>query len=164
MMLRRATGLSFGLLCLIAQAHAAVIVPANATTIKKAIAARRGHVVLVNFWATWCGPCVAEFPDLVRVSRTLKKQGLETLAVTADSRKDLTTKVRPFILKSGAAFPIYLEQSADPQDFITAFDPSWQGDLPRTFIYDRRGKLVRVLSGQQTAQSLTAAVRPYLKP
>ena len=164
-MLGCAAGLSFGLLCLTVQAHAAAaVVPANAPTIKKAIAARRGHVVLVNFWATWCGPCVAEFPDIVRVSRSLKKQGLETIAVTADSRRDLLTKVRPFIVKSGAAFPVYLEQSSDPQDFITAFDPSWQGDLPRTFIYDRRGMLVRVLSGQQTAQSLTAAVRPYLKP
>jgi len=147
-----------------AYAHAAVIVPATAATIKQAIAARRGHVVLVNFWATWCGPCIAEFPDIVRVSRQLKPQGLETLAVTADSRKDIATKVLPFIVKSGASFPVYLEQSADPQDFITAFDLSWQGDLPRTFIYDRRGKLVRTLSGQQTAQSLTAAVRPYLKP
>ena len=164
-MLGRAAGLSFGLLCLTVQAHAAAaVVPANAPTIKKAIAARRGHVVLVNFWATWCGPCVAEFPDIVRVSRSLKKQGLETIAVTADSRRDLLTKVQPFIAKSGASFPVYLEQSSDPQDFITAFDPSWQGDLPRTFIYDRRGMLVRVLSGQQTAQSLTAAVRPYLKP
>lgn len=147
-----------------AYVHTAVVIPANAHTIKQAIAARRGHVVLVNFWATWCGPCVAEFPDIVRVSRLLKKQGLDTLAVTADSRRDLTAKVLPFVLKSGASFPIYLEQSADPQDFITAFDSSWQGDLPRTFIYDRRGKLVRTLSGQQTAQSLTAAVRPYLKP
>ncbi len=145
-------------------AHTAAIIPATAAAIKQAIAARRGHVVLVNFWATWCGPCVAEFPDIVRVSRQLKPQGLETLAVTADSRKDLTAKVLPFIVKSGASFPVYLEQSADPQDFITAFDASWQGDLPRTFIYDRRGKLVRTLSGQQTAQSLTAAVRPYLKP
>ena len=139
------------------------VIPADAPTIKKAIAARKGHVVLVNFWATWCGPCVAEFPDIVKISRLLGKKGLETIAVSADSRKDIQTRVVPFLLQSGAGFPVYLETSADSEDFITAFDPSWQGDLPRTFIYNRQGKLVRTLSGQQTARSLSAALGPYLK-
>jgi len=145
-------------------AHAVVrVVPADAPTVKRAIAAQKGRVVLVNFWATWCGPRVAEFPDIIRVSQRLKSQGLATIAVTADAAKDLHTKVLPFLVNSGAAFPVYEEKSADPEDFIAAFDPSWQGDLPRTFIYDRRGRLVRTLAGAQTAQSLTAALRPYLK-
>ena len=162
-MFRRAAGLSFGLLCLTAQAHAAAIVPANAPTIKKAIAARRGHVVLVNFWATWCGPCVAEFPAIVKASRRYKAQGLAVIAVSADSAKDLHTKVEPFLAKQGAAFPSYLEKSADPEDFINALDPTWQGDLPRTFIYDRQGRRVKTLTGEQTAQSLASAITPYLK-
>ena len=149
---------------LTAPAHAAVTVtPADAPTIKRAIAAQRGHVVLVNFWATWCGPCVAEFPAIVQVSRQYQSRGLTTIAVSADSLQDRQTKVEPFLTKQGAAFPVYLEQSADPEDFINAFDPSWQGDLPRTFIYDRAGRRVKTLTGEQTAQSLAAAIKPYLK-
>ena len=138
-------------------------VPADAPTIKRAIAAQKGHVVLVNFWATWCRPCVAEFPAIVAVGRQYKKQGLSVIAVSADAARDRITKVQPFLVKQGVAFPVYLERSADPEDFINAFDTTWQGDLPRTIIYDRHGKRVKMLTGEQTAQSLAAALRPYLK-
>lgn len=155
-------GAILGLLLLVGTAQAAVA-PAGAPAIKRAIAAQKGHVVLVNFWATWCGPCVAEFPAIVKTWRQDRAQGLSVIAVSADSAKDLHTKVEPFLAKQGAAFPAYLQQSADPENFINAFDTTWQGDLPRTFIYDRQGRRVRTLTGEQTAQSLAAAIAPYLK-
>ena len=139
-----------------------IVTPAGAPVIKKAIAAQHGHVVLVNFWATWCGPCVAEFPAIVETSRRYKASGLRVFAVSADQVKDTQTKVVPFLTKAGAEFPAYVEKSADPEEFIDAFDPAWQGDLPRTIIYDKTGRRVKTLTGEQTAQSLAAAVQPYL--
>lgn len=138
------------------------VVPADAPAIQKAIAAQKGKVVLVNFWATWCAPCVAEFPAIVHTGRTYHAQGLRVLAVSADFPKDRKTKVVSFLQKQGAAFPCFLQKSADPEQFINAFDPSWSGELPRTLIYDRSGRLVKSLSGEQTAQTLAAAVQPYL--
>ena len=156
----------FLLLFLALPAHAAapVVTPADAPTIKQAIAKQKGQVVLVNFWATWCGPCVAEFPAIVQTSRRYKASGLRVLCVSADRLKDKDAKVGPFLAKSGAGFPAFLEKSRDPEEFINAFDPSWQGDLPRTLIYDRAGHLVKTLTGEQTAASLTAAITPYLLP
>ena len=139
------------------------ITAADAPAIKRAIAAEKGHVVLVNFWATWCGPCVAEFPAIVQTSRRYRADGLRVFVVSADQLRDKDTKVMPFLLKSGADFPAYLEKSADPEEFIDAFDPAWQGDLPRTIIYDQSGRRVKTLTGEQTAQSLAAAVKPYLQ-
>ncbi len=148
-------------------AHAApppTVTPADAPAIKRAIAAEKGHVVLVNFWATWCGPCVAEFPAIVGTGRKYKAAGLRVITVSADPLKDKDAKVRLFLMRSGAEGPAYLEQSRDPEEFINAFDPAWQGDLPRTLIYDRAGRRVKTLVGEQTAQSLAAAVTPYLRP
>ena len=158
-------GLPLLLFVLGCPAHAAVppVIPADAPAIKHAIAAQKGHVVLVNFWATWCGPCVAEFPAIVETSRRYKASGLRVLCVSADQLKDKDTKVRPFLAKSGADFPAFLENSRDPEQFINAFDPAWQGDLPRTLIYDRAGHLVKTLTGEQTAASLSAAIKPYLQ-
>ena len=97
------------------------------------------------------------------MSRRYKSSGLRVFAVSADSVKDTHTKVAPFLAKAGADFPAYVEKSADPEEFINAFDPAWQGDLPRTIIYDKFGRRVKTLTGEQTAQSLAAAVQPYLQ-
>ena len=146
-----------------AAAYAAVpVTPADAPVIQRAIAAQRGHVVLVNFWATWCAPCVAEFPAIVRTSRQYQSRGLRVVTVSADLLKDKNTKVAPFLTRSYADFPAFIEKSSDPETFIDAFDPAWPGDLPRTIIYDRSGHKVKVLAGPQTRRSLAAAVRPYL--
>ena len=144
--------------------HAIVAVsPADAPTIKGAISAERGHVVVVNFWATWCEPCVAEFPDLVKFEAAYRKKGVMVMAVSADMRKDIAGKVQPFLARQHATFPQFLQVSNDPEDFINAFDQTWQGDLPRTFIYDKSGKLAATLSGQHTMKDFAAAVDPLLK-
>ena len=70
--------------------------------------------------------------------------------------------MEPFLAKQRVTFPVFLERSADPEDFINAFDTTWQGDLPRTMIYDAQGRRVKTLTGEQTAQSLAAALQPYL--
>lgn len=145
-----------------ASAASIVVTPADAAGVKKAIAGERGHVVVVNFWATWCGPCVAEFPALVKLQKDYKSRGLVVFAISADSPRDLNSKVKPFLVKAGADFPQFLQNASDPDDMINAFDPKWQGDLPRTFIYDKRGRLVKELSGEQTQKSFAAAVKPLL--
>lgn len=146
-----------------AAAKPITLIQADAPVIKKAIAAKRGHVVLVNFWATYCPPCVAEFPSLVRLQKEFRKQGLIVMAVSADSRHDIDTKVKPFLAAKHADFPQFLTLTADPEKFINAFDKTWQGELPRTLIYDKRGRLVKTLNSEQTYAQLQAAVKPFLK-
>ena len=145
------------------QGRQIVVTRADAAAIKRAVAARRGRVVVVNMWATWCAPCVAEFPSLVRLQRRFRKDGLVVIGVSADFAKDVDTKVRPFLTAQRAYFPQFIEHAADPEDFINAFDPQWQGDFPRTFVYDKKGHLASVLAGPQTDKSFTAAVKPLLR-
>jgi thiol-disulfide isomerase/thioredoxin len=138
------------------------VTSANARVIKSAIAAHRGHVVVVDFWATWCGPCVAEFPNFVKFENRYKAKGVVVMAVSDDERKDLTTKVQPFLAKQHVTYPAFIINATEPEDFIDAFDPSWDGELPRTLIYDKRGHLVKSLGDPQTLKSLAADVKPYL--
>src|SRR5689334_22084768 len=92
-------GAAAALLCVAAPAPAknsSAVTPVDAAGLKRAVAARKGKVVLVNFWATWCIPCVEEFPDLVRLHNKYKAQGLDFVPVSVDMARDVAPKVQPF--------------------------------------------------------------------
>jgi len=64
---------------------------------------QRGQVVLVNFWATWCGPCLQELPHIQQIHEKYQDQGLVVLAISTDHQK---SAVRPFVEKNGYTFPV----------------------------------------------------------
>ena len=127
------------------------------------VAAQRGKIVVVNFWATWCVPCREEFPDLVRLEKAYRARGVSVLGVSIDLPKDLP-KVEKFLSTSGPDFPNYIKKvGGDDQDFIESVDPRWGGELPFTAVYGRDGKKVQVLSGKQTYASFEKAIQSLLK-
>ncbi len=157
--------LPFGLVLLCAGTGQAApaIKSTDALALKRAVAAQKGHPVLVNFWATWCPQCVAEYPAIVQLSRRYGNKGLRVIGVTADKQQDAESKVAPFLKRQGATFPQFLIRARDPEDFVLAWDTAWtDGALPRTYLYDRRGRRVQVLAGEQTYAAFAQAVKPLL--
>ena len=143
-----------------AQAGSAITVrPVDAAALKKAITGYRGHVVLINFWATWCPPCMKEYPGLVSLSRQYKKKGLIVLSVSGDKPRDTTARILPFLMHQKADFPQFVMRG-DLDTFVDAFQPKWQADFPQTFVYDKRGRLSRELPGPQTMAAWRAAITP----
>src|SRR6202007_880637 len=97
----------------------------DADGLRQRISRERGHVVLVNFWATWCVPCREEFPELSRLQRNLGIRGLQVLGVSTDVAKE-TPGVERFLDEQRPSFPNYRKKSGgDDQNFIEAVDPSW---------------------------------------
>jgi thiol-disulfide isomerase/thioredoxin len=94
--------------------------------------ALRGKVVLVNFWATWCGPCRKEMPDLDAVYKRFKDQGLVLLAISDEE----VAKVKPFLAEKSVSYPILLDPGRKVNDLFHI-----EG-IPKSFVYDREGKLV----------------------
>jgi thiol-disulfide isomerase/thioredoxin len=112
----------------------------DAAGLKRAIAGQKGKVVFVNFWATWCAPCVAEFPDIVKLFQKYHAKGLEVIAVSFDS--DAPTAI-PFLDKQKADFINLLKSPNQDDDvFMKGFDTDWQGALPASWLFDRNGKRV----------------------
>jgi cytochrome c biogenesis protein CcmG, thiol:disulfide interchange protein DsbE len=121
------------------------------------LAAQRGHVVIVNYWATWCAPCRAEMPRLEAFYRRYQARGVELLGVSVDERDDLA-KVRSVM--KGFTYPAALAADARRNGFGPPVG------VPVTWIIDARGVIrVRLLAGNAvTEETLERSVAPLLKP
>ncbi|MBI2823814.1 MAG: TlpA family protein disulfide reductase [Planctomycetia bacterium] len=104
----------------------------------KALERHRGKVVLVDYWATWCGPCVAQFPHTVELSRKYRDQGLAVIGLSMDAPDDIET-VRAFLAEKGAKFDNLLSKFGSDAKAFEEFN--LDGALPNYDIYDREGNL-----------------------
>jgi len=132
---------------------------AEPAMVKHQMTLDKGHVILLNFWATWCPGCVAEYPNLVLMDKKYRGRGLDVIAVSLDSPDDIRGKVLPFVKHQKAQFRQYVLKVDDIDTAVDDFDPAWQGDLPRTYIYSRSGRLVKTLDGPQKLAIFDHAVK-----
>ena len=103
------------------------------------IANHKGKVVFVDYWATWCHPCVEYFPHTVEMSRKYKDQGLVTIAVTFDAVEE-EANARKYLAEQGVDFENLLcSYDAGPE----AFEKFGIEQVPHFRLYDREGKLVK---------------------
>lgn len=100
-----------------------------------------GKVRLINFWATWCGPCVAEFPDLVIIDRMYRQRPFELITISTDKQAK-KTDVLNFLRKQEASNKNYIFNDDDVYKLIDAVDNDWQGALPFTLIIEPGGKIL----------------------
>lgn len=135
--------------------------PVTAQELLKIVRDSGAKAVLVNVWATWCGPCQEEFPDLVRMAHDYQAKGLKVLLVSADMESDLP-QVKKFLAEHGVNFPAYLQAQKD-QEFVNGIEPRWTGAIPATFIYDGAGKLSEFWERKASYAEFEQEVRKLLK-
>jgi len=114
----------------------------------------RGKVVLINFWATWCPPCRAEMPDLVRLQREHARQGLQIIGITYPPESK--TRVRRFARSLRVNYPIILGTRRIKARF------SSEETLPLTVVIDRDGKVNDIISGILLRQEFDEKIKPLL--
>lgn len=116
---------------------------------------------LVNLWATWCGPCVAEMPELVKLGRQFETRGFEFISISTDA-PEVGEKAHAVLRRSQAAAPDLVEASLAEEGRATnnylctgttdelaeALDPEWQGTLPHTVLIAPGGEIVERFSGE----------------
>jgi thiol-disulfide isomerase/thioredoxin len=106
----------------------------------------RGKVVVIDFWATWCGPCVAEMPTMKKLYAEYKDKGVEFIGVSLDEKRGGLEKLKAFVAKEGISWPQYFQGDG----WESPFSASWGiSGIPAVFVVDQDGKLVSIeASGQ----------------
>ena len=148
-----------------AQAQAPVVREIDVEGLKKLLArdARASRPLLVNFWATWCEPCRAEFPDLIKIAGEYRAKGLDFITVSIDDVAEINTTVPRFLKEMRAFMPAYLLNTLEPEAAIGYVDPAWSGSLPATFLYDAQGKVVFKHLGRIKPDELRDAIKAVVK-
>ena len=96
---------------------------------------------LINIWATWCGPCVIEYPEFIALQRLYGARDFEFISISADNPKQ-EDKVHKFLKEKSSAVPNYLFSKDDKYALIEAVDKDWNGALPYTILIEPNGKIV----------------------
>jgi cytochrome c biogenesis protein CcmG/thiol:disulfide interchange protein DsbE len=118
------------------------------------LAKLHGKVVVVNFWATWCGPCRAEIPGMLEVYREYKGKGLEIVGISVD--RDGWQVINPLVKKLNITYPVVLG-NGDVTD-------AWGGvdAIPTTVIVDRNGRVLLRHVGSMPKEDFEKAVKSSL--
>jgi len=122
----------------------------------------KGKVVLVNFWATWCPPCVKEFPELVKLYNDYKSKDFVLLLISLDDKSEYDSKLLPFLKKQGVDFTSYFGNFSNPETIMNYVDKSWQGEIPFTGIYNKDGILSKTLMGNKTYEQFETEIKKYM--
>jgi thiol-disulfide isomerase/thioredoxin len=122
----------------------------------------KGKVVVVNFWASWCPPCVREFPAIIKVYEQYHDKGLEMFAISLNSPEEMAD-VEQFLQTHKPPFRIY---RADTQDetFAQSVLKDWSGEMPMTLVFNTAGERVLAHRSEVTYEELSSKVKPLLPP
>ncbi|WP_417870988.1 TlpA family protein disulfide reductase [Winogradskyella sp.] len=118
-------------------------------------------VHVVNFWATWCAPCVKELPYFEEINEEYKDNNVEVLLVSLDFPRNYDSKLKPFIAKRNLQSEVVAFDDVDQNRWIPAIDKDWTGAIPATIIYNKDKR--KFYEQSFTKDELETELKQFLK-
>lgn len=104
----------------------------NYSSLKKEILSDKNTIYVVNFWATWCGPCVKELPHFEQLNS--ENKNIKVVLVSLDFKNTLESKLKPFLKKKNIKSEVVLLTDTDYNSWLPQVDKEWSGSIPATLI------------------------------
>jgi thiol-disulfide isomerase/thioredoxin len=123
--------------------------------VPRLVQSHKGHPVVVSLWATWCDPCVKEFPWLMDLAREHKD--VVFLSVSIDD-PEARGALESFVRDQKPPFPVYARRAGSDDAFINGVDPAWAGVVPTILIYGKDGRRAAILPGEHTKEDVLKAL------
>ena len=120
-----------------------------------------GKIRFINVWATWCGPCITEFDELIEHNLRFRIRPFEMVTIAAEF-PDQEAAVKDFLVKKHASTKNYIFASDNKDELSEALDPAWKGPLPYTIIVDEKGKVIYREMGSIDFLKMRRAIVPAL--
>lgn len=136
------------------------LVEAPAAEILAHIRSLNSPLTLVNFWASWCEPCKAEFPHLMRLRQQLAPRGLQVVFVSIDEVRDVKA-AEEFLHSQKVEFATYYKGSQSVQ-FVTDLFPKWEGAVPTTVLFGPKLEIVEAWEGETSQAEFEKRVHRHL--
>jgi len=118
----------------------------------------KGKVILVNFWATWCGPCRKEIPALSQISNELKDKDFKMIGVSVDDNQQVLDK---FLKANNLSYPVVLDPDGLVVKYMNAAGQN-QNVVPQSYIIDKNGKIVEAIIGSRSKEDFLSIITKYL--
>ena len=120
-----------------------------------------GKIRFINVWATWCGPCITEFDELVEHNIRFRIREFEMVTIAAEN-PDQEPAIRKFLVDKHASMKNYIFASENKDELSEALDPAWKGPLPYTIIVDEKGNVIYREMGSIDFLKMRRAIVPAL--
>ena len=95
-------------------------------------------VYVLNFWATWCGPCVAELPDFEKLNEKYASKKVKIVLISTDFKRNVESKVKPFIKRKNLQSEVVFMDESNPNVWVNLVSPEWSGSIPATLIVSKQ--------------------------
>ncbi|MBK7939643.1 MAG: redoxin domain-containing protein [Lewinellaceae bacterium] len=117
---------------------------------------------VLNFWATWCGPCVEELPSFEKLNRKYAGQNVKVILISTDFKRNVEKGVKPFVQRKKLNSEVMFMDESNPNNYINLVDTSWSGAIPATLIISKHKNGTQFFEKQLTYKELQAAVKKAL--
>jgi thiol-disulfide isomerase/thioredoxin len=123
---------------------------------------RQNKLTVINFWATWCPPCVNELPHFEKVAKDFASEDVSFILVSLDFPSEYERRLIPFMKKHKITIPVFSMTETDANLWIDKVDAKWQGNIPATLFLNNARNIRYFISGELGETELTKIIRQRL--
>jgi thiol-disulfide isomerase/thioredoxin len=147
------------LTCTVAYAQVQMV---NALWIDEVKLNKSDTVYVINFWATWCKPCVEELPNFEKLTATYGTKNLKVILVSCDFKKQIESRLIPFIKQKNITSKVVFMNESNPDNWIEKVDKRFSGAIPATLIMNGSKGFSYFTEGEMTYEELEKIVKPLI--